>query len=461
MAAGEREDRKRRIDEALREWNPWWDTHKGAILDQRCRLGREALEDVIPWLGRIPVLAICGMRRCGKSTLMHQLVRHLLRSKTVNNPHDVVLANFEETVFLEERRDTRALDLLFEVYRETARPSGKPWVFLDEVQNIDGWARWVRAASEKGLGTFVVSGSSSKIIEPELGSVLTGRHQSFTLWPFSYRELLRLRHVDIEQIENPDQLESHSRMFLPEYLRHGGMPEIRDAQFPRHLRDGYLRQLFRDILYKDIVQRHEVRAPRALEEVAHYFLVNTGRLAPYNRVKNRYGLVMDQVRDYAGYLQESYLIGETKHFSYKVSEQANLPRKVYARDTGLRNAVSFRSSPDTGHLAETVVFNHLSRDEGVELLHFRKKRECDFVVWKDGRPIQAIQVCTTPDGVLPEREEAGLREAMESLSIPSGLLITTTSALSSSDERVRIVPLDWWLFLTGEDRDDEFGQDWS
>jgi len=229
-------------------------------------------------------------------------------------------------------------------------------------------------------------------------------------------------------------------------MRFGGLPEV--AKLPSELRDEYLKQLFQDIIYRDIVQRHEVRTPRALEEVAHFFLVNTACEASYNRVKNKYKLAIDQVRDYAGYLEESYLIGEVRHLSFKVSQQANLPRKVYARDTGLRNAVSFQFSPDTGRLAETLVFNELSKPPGTELFYFKGRNECDFVVWQDMRPVLAVQVCYPQDDPLPERELDGLREVMEKHHIAQGLVVTASHhrKLEEGTRTIQLVPLDWWLF---------------
>ncbi|MBI5548170.1 MAG: ATP-binding protein [Deltaproteobacteria bacterium] len=208
-----------------------------------------------------------------------------------------------------------------------------------------------------------------------------------------------------------------------------------------------LKQYFRDILYRDVVARHRVRDVRALEQVAHHYLVNTASLATHNRIKNTYGLAMDQVRSYTAHLEESYLIRSVARYSPKVSQQARAPRKVYAVDVGMRNAVSFRFSEDIGRLAETVVHGQLSRDEDARLFYWAGELECDFNVHKGAGATAAIQVCQEPDENLPEREVKGLLEAMRYFDLKEGTIVTNRASFEREVEgrMVRAQPL--WLWL--------------
>ena len=389
------------------------------------------------------------MRRCGKSTLMRQLAAWLLDA---GEPADSILfVHFEEPIFLESGRDTRVLELLFELYREELTPGRKPWVFLDEVQNVDGWARWVRATHEKGQANFVVSGSTSRIIEPELGTVLTGRHQTVQLSPFSLRERLRFEGLEDVTWDKPPLSEAVQRA-LGDMLRFGGLPEAVELQ-DRRQRDQLLRQLFDDILYRDIVQRHEIRRPQDLQQVAFWYLANTAREAAYNRVKDRYGLSMDQVRAYAGYLEEGYLVRQIERFSFKPHVRSRSPRVVHALDNGVRNAVTFRFSEDRGWLAESLVCQQILRDlrddTDTELFYFKEKRSCDFVLWRETCAEEVIQVWYgDPDGLVPYRELAGLDDAMQATNARRATLITRdreeTAELPSGSE-ARLVPLARWL----------------
>jgi hypothetical protein len=427
-----------RLFDAISSWNYWGREPIPAGTD------RTILPSLAPWLQRPEVLAICGMRRCGKTTLMRQLGRYLLREGA--RPTDLLFVNLEDPVFLEGPADARVLERLFDTYQETMKPGARPYVFLDEVQNLDGWARWVRAQAERRAAHLVVSGSSSKLLEPEVATVLTGRSFTQTLWPLSFREVLRFRGIDAGPAAAIAGHGPRIRQELVDYLRWGGLPEVVLAAEPT-IKAALLKQYFRDILFRDVVARHQVRSVRALEQVAHHFLVNTANLSTYNRLKNTYGLAMDQVRAYTDHLEESYLIRSVPVYSPKVSAQARAPRKVYAVDVGLRNAVAFHFSQDVGRLAETVVHAHLVRDEDVRLFYWKERAECDFVVWQGGRATRAIQVCYESMGELPEREVKGLLEPMTRLDIAEGIVVTNEVAFEREVDGRRITAVPLWRWL--------------
>lgn len=166
--------------------------------------------------------------------------------------------NFEEPIFLERPLDPAALDRVFDTYHEVVRPGARPHLFLDEVQNVDGWARWVRVRTETARARVVVSGSSSRLLEPEIASVLTGRSVTRTLWPLSFREHLRFRGIETGGRASLLAQGPRIRQQLGEHLRWGGMPEVvltDDAG----IKETLLKHCFRDILYRDVVARHAVR----------------------------------------------------------------------------------------------------------------------------------------------------------------------------------------------------------
>lgn len=433
-----------RLFEVLSHWNLWGN----ALFDTGIR--RETLGHVYPWLHRPEVVAICGMRRTGKSTLMRQLARELV-DQGAAVARDTLFVNFEEPVLLEHRQDAATLDRVFETYVELARPRSMPHLFLDEVQNVDGWARWVRSRTETGRARVVVSGSSSRILEPEIGTVLTGRNITWTLWPLSFVEFLQFRGLHFADEAELLTQGQRVRQELVQYLRFGGLPEVVLADTDQ-VREALLKQYFRDMLYRDVVSRHQVRDVRALEQVAHYYLANTANLATYNRIKNTHGLAMDQVRSYASHLAECYLVREVPRYSPKISAQSRAPRKVYAMDTGIRNAVAFRFSQDSGRLAETAVHNHLVRDDEARLFYHQGRGELDFLVWKGDRAVHAIQVCYDPTDTLPDREVAGLQEAMTATGLTEGLILTEGIEREIEGEqgkRILVRPLWRWLCEQG------------
>jgi predicted AAA+ superfamily ATPase len=423
-----------RILEALHRWNSW-----GNSFFQE-GISREMAAAVEPWLERPEILVILGMRRTGKSTLLRQIAGRLRRRGIPDR--DVLFLNFEDPLFLELPPVPASLDRILSVYRAVLRPAGRPWLLLDEVQAVEGWGRWVRAQQETGQARVAVTGSSSGLLEPEAATVLTGRTVQFRLDPLSFKEFLSFRGREATELEQHG-LASGLSPLLAEYLQYGGLPEPVLAPSD-NLRETLLRRYFQDILFRDVVARHGVRDLRGLEQVAHHLLVHTGALVTWNRIKDQYGLNLDPVRSYAAALEGCHLLRTMPRFSFRVPEQARAPRKVYASDTGLRNAVSFRFSADLGRLAETAVFNHVARDPDLRLYYHADHGECDFVAWRGATPIRAVQVCFGDAGAeIPAREVEGLHGALVRFGLDEGLVVTRDALFERKLEgrTIRGVPL--------------------
>lgn len=424
-----------------RDTNPWW---AGAPFESG--VPRDGIEGATRWLGGDQALALIGMRRVGKSTLLKQIARHLIEERHVP-ASDLLAVHFEELEFIDALESPSLFDDLMALHRDFIRPTGLPWLLLDEVQNTTHWARFVRMAVDQRRAHVVVTGSSSRLLTPELATVLTGRSIRLEVWPLSFREFLRFRGREPSASLDPGLQASDLSSAVVEFLEFGGLPAVVTDVEPRR-RTERLRQTFSDILFRDIVARHQVRAVRALEQVAHYLLTNTARAFTYQALKNRYGLAMDQVRSYVEYLEEAYLIGLVPKFSWKVAEQSRAPRKAYAVDTGLRNAVAFRFSEDIGGLSETAVYRHLRQSDDAIYYFEDAHHECDFVMLRGGAPAAAVQVCASSDA-MPGRELSGLLAAMAALELSHGVIVTgrREEVLTLPEGTVRLVPL--WRFLLG------------
>ena len=431
--------------EALRHRNPWWTaTDRGP----NTGVERDLLGDLERWLGQPAIIAVTGMRTAGKSTLMLQLVQRLLRTVP---PTDIFFLNLEDPQLLALPQGIELLERLFQACVASLKPTGVPYVFLDEVQVVPDWAQWARHAMETGRAHVAVTGSTSHVLAPQLATVLTGRTITRTLWPLSFGELVRL-HAQ----EPGRRLSSSATDDLEGYLRLGGLPGVRLLP-DESMQEEALKQRFRDILQRDVVSRHGVRTVDALERFAQGLLFDTGNLATFNKLKNKHGLAMDQCRNYVQYLVECHLIHLVDKLAFKASEQIRAPRKVFATDTGLRNAVSFRFSEDRGRLMETVVACELLRDQDARVYHLQEdpRGECDFVVWRGASAEEAIQVCASAELPLPAREEAGLRKAMASLSIRRGTLITggVGRRIVPTDEgEITFIGIREWLLERGGGR---------
>lgn len=425
---------KEKILEILVDWNIWEkeNTRKGHQRAVTAEIGK--------YLKEKEILVLKGIRRAGKSTIMYQLM------DKIPDKRQILYVNFEEPLFT--KGDFKLLEQIYQVYKENINPSQKCFLFLDEIQNVDKWEQWVRAQSEKSGDKIIVTGSSAKLLSSEIATVLTGRHFSFTVFPLSFVEFLTFKGLDLKSEINKIRQKASIKNLLREYMKYGGFPAV-VLQKDKNKKNVLLHQYFDDILYKDVVSRHQIRNLRSLRELSSFLLTNISHLISYNKIKNILELPLDVVRTYISYLLEAYLFAESCKFSFKVKEQIINPKKIYCRDTGLRNAVAFSFSEDLGHIAENLAYNHLAQREE-ETFYYKNKHEVDFVIKGKASGLkEAIQVCLSnlEDKNTKKRELDGISEAMSVFSIPLGTIITDDleEFVKMGRRKIRFVPLWKWL----------------
>ncbi|WP_353721647.1 ATP-binding protein [Dyadobacter sp. 676] len=337
-------------------------------------------------------LIVSGVRRCGKSTLLHQLLRE-------KHP-DAFYLNFEDTRLYDfEPSDFVRLDSLV---TETDRHV----LFFDEIQIVDRWETYVRQKLDEGC-KIVITGSNASLLSRELGTKLTGRQITRELFPFSYSEFCTYRKT------------APSADAARDYMATGGFPEYVKSGL-----EEIMHHLFEDILIRDIVVRYGVRDVRTLQRLALYLVSNVGRLITGNRLKTMFEAgSTSTMMDYLSYLEYTYLFHFVPKFSYSLRKQLINPRKVYAIDTGLVNANSGSFTDDFGSLFENLVFLHLRRNYK-EIHYFSEKSGCDFIVSEKGAVRHVVQVCYDLNHDNMDRELKGLFEALAHFGLKEGTLVT-------------------------------------
>jgi len=346
-------------------------------------------------------LIISGIRRCGKSTLLHQLLQKKYPNAFYLNFEDPRLYDMELHDF------TRLVELLEETNQAT--------LFFDEIQSVDGWERYVRQKLDESF-KLIITGSNASLLSTELGTKLTGRHITKELFPFSWKEFRTFIDLDASP-------EATLR-----YMQTGGFPE-----YVKTGNDEILHQLFEDILMRDIAVRHRIRDVKTLQQLALFLVSNVGNLVTGNRLKSMFGIgATSTVMEYLSHLEQTWLIHFIPKFSYSVRKQNINPRKVYAIDTGLAHVNSKSFTRDQGHLLENLVYLFLRR-RYKDIYYFSEKGECDFVVAERGDVKEVVQVCmeVTPDNM--DRELNGLFEALDFFDLDEGTIVT----LEQSDRFVR------------------------
>jgi len=361
---------------------------------------------------------ISGLRRVGKSTLLAQLAHRLEKDQ-------FYYVNFEDDRFLGFQAED-ANDL----YQTLLELFGERKVFvIDEVQNIPGWEHFVRRFMEMGI-KFYITGSNASLLSRELGTRLTGRYVPLELFPFSFAEfLLFKRYVlsDLERLTTADtaRLQQH----LDEYLRLGGIPDaLKYPDMP------LLRTLYDDVLYRDIATRYHIEEVRALKELAFYLMSNPTSQVSFNKLKEQFRLgSVNTIKNYIEYLENSWLIFTLNVYDYSVKRQQIAAKKVYPIDTGLSNAVGFAFSANTGKLLENVVFLALRRKTN-EIYYYTTPAgyEVDFYLPESHQLVQVAQNLGNGERVRSlstrEREVRALVDAMRSLNISQGLILSDANA---------------------------------
>ena len=313
-------------------------------------------------------LAIQGVRRCGKSTLLQQLIgRYGL------DPAHCAFLNFEDPR-LSAAQSWTTLDRLVERFRDRHRRSDVLYFFLDEVQAVEGWQRWLRAQLDRPRGNvFVITGSNAKLLSGELSSVLTGRHLTFELFPFDLREARR----------------SDPELTLDDYLSHGGFPEPLDMADGDRLR----RQYFHDIVERDVRERIGARSSSAIRQVVQMAYESAGSEMSLRRVAGATGIAVDTAGSYLEACEAAYLLFACPYFTFSERKRASRNCKYYPIDTGLRRVVVAPGSADRGKSLECATYLALRRRYG-EVSYWRDRGEVDFVLYIDGQ-IVPVQVTWT------------------------------------------------------------------
>lgn len=340
-------------------------------------------------------LIITGIRRCGKSTLMHQMIQQTEKDKSL-------YVNFESPLLYNfSMNDFTRLDNI-------ANNMGAKWLFFDEIQMIEKWELYVRQKLDEGF-KVVVTGSNASLLSSELGTKLTGRHISQELFPFSYKEFITFQTL----VANEQSVES--------YLYKGGFPEYlkTDDMFQ-------LTTLFDDILVRDIVARFGIKEIKSLQNLASYLMANVGNRFSASKMRQPLSIsATSTITNWLTYLENSYLFSFIPIFSHSMKAMLVNPRKVYCIDTGLVQSLSLKGSEDLGQKFENLIFNHLRRTNK-EIYYFDNKNgtECDFVVMNRGKAKQLVQVCynLTPDNL--DRELNGAMEAMKFFDLKKTILVT-------------------------------------
>lgn len=299
------------------------------------------------------ILVIQGVRRAGKSTLLSQIMHSLSLS-----PHQCTFVNFEDPR-LSQDLDYKLLDQIVEFSTKKFGFSKPHYFFLDEIQEVQNWQKWLHLKIERpGPHYFIITGSNASLLSGELSTALTGRHITLELFPFDFQEYQVLR--PNKQIED--------------YMEEGGFPRVLQESRPKEL----LRQYFTDIIERDVRRHVSARSSTSLSKLVKAVFESTGSEVSQRNLAGMLGVTTDTIGVYLAACEAAYVIFPCSYFTFSEKQRTARHRKFYPVDLGLRNAIATKTGLDKGKILETIVFHHL-RKHFSEVCYWRQKGEVDFV----------------------------------------------------------------------------------
>lgn len=373
-----------------------------------------------------------GIRRSGKSSLFKLLINHLLNSVDAGC---ILYVNLDDPFFIQYANNPAGL---YEVVQTAEILTQKKikYLFLDEVQAISGWEKYVKSVydSEQFKKIFI-TGSNSSLLNGEFATLLTGRYLSSQIYPLSFSEILQINGIN-SFMELNKQLPKVLKI-VDDMMTYGSFVEVYDA--PDAIKREIISSYYETILLKDCMANAGIRDVKGFKELSFYLTTNLATLFSYASLARAVNLSDVSVKDYIFALESSYLFSELSQFSYSLKEQSSTRKKLYLTDNSFMK-LSFSFSSNYGKLLENLVFAELQK-QGGEIYFYNKGNECDFIVKKDGK-LTAIQVCYE----LNERNQT--REVNGLLKLPFEVherLIVTYNQNMQLDE-VKAVPF-WEYFF--------------
>lgn len=403
-------------------------------------------EQAVPDLRRPgAVVAVVGPRRAGKTWFLFQMIADLLRSGRTGR-EDLLFIDFEDY----RLRDFQPEDmerLLAACYQLNGKPPRA--LFFDEIQRLPHWSRILRTLHNSRRYGIVVTGSNAGLLGSEVATELRGRYEDRLVLPFSFREFLRHRGIfwSRAMLATPEQ-GLVARAF-DEFLRFGGFPEVL-ASPEEGAKRQRLQSYFDTVFYKDVIDRHGIRARNLLDLLMRNLLEGFAAkfsISAFEKRLKAHGLAGSKrsVAEYVRHLEEAFFITSCEKFDFSPRKRMMNPRKIYLMDTGF-SLLGGAFTENRGRLLENVVALEFFRSRR-RTLYFSGKGECDFIVQEETRPSEAWQVCWDLTPSNEERETQGLLEAMSHLKVRAGGILTHSmeGTRRIDGKTIRLIPVWKWL----------------
>jgi uncharacterized protein len=383
------------------------------------------------------IVSISGIRRSGKTYLMFDVIKKLILKGT--DTKKLVYINFED-----ERLNIKIdeLDLILQSQRELYPDMelNNCYYFFDEIQNVDGWEKFVRRLYDTVSKNIYITGSNSKLLSSEIATSLRGRTINYEVFPLSFKEYLKFKNIAGNKFDKKvNSLKVHA---FNEYLFNGGYPEV--IGYEDSIRDKTLQTYYQVMIYKDLTERYKVPDLSIL----NYFLsrVTNNLTKPtsvnkiFNELKsNGYKTSKNILYDYLEWIEAVYFTLKVQKFDHSLIKREKAEKKYYIVDNGLVNAVTYNFSKDYGKLLENLIAIHLKSEFNKNVYFYKDNVECDFLVFDRDKPLHAIQVCwDISDKDTLKREIKGLVAACKFVGLTEGVIVSMNDDFELTENDIKI-----------------------
>ncbi|WP_321517153.1 ATP-binding protein [uncultured Bacteroides sp.] len=394
------------------------------------------------------IITVTGVRRCGKSCLFTLAIKQLLVEGV--DRRKILFLNFDDERL---QFDREGFDEILDAYRELYAdiPMNEVYIFFDEIQMADSWEQFVRRVYDQETRNLFITGSNSKMLSSEIATSLRGRTLQFEVFPLSFKEFCIFRKVDTNYYVATNRAPLLNLFY--DYLRYGAFPEVvmGDSRF----REQMLQEYFFVMLYKDLVERYNIRNPAPVRYFIKRILANITKPTSINKLYNELksqGVTVGKntLYELIEQIEAIYLLLPLTKYDPSLVKENSADNKYYCIDNGLRGALLASHGEDNGALLENLVYLYLRRSLpfGRGLFYFKGKRECDFLITDKQEVSSLIQVSwDISEPETKKREIDGLLEAATATGC-SRLLIITAEAeeeITIGNMKIEILPAWKWM----------------
>ncbi|PTN38480.1 ATP-binding protein [Desulfonatronum sp. SC1] len=354
---------------------------------------------VRPFIDKDVVKVFTGIRRSGKSTLLQLLQRELMADGV--SEQQILTINFESMAYA--NRDARSV--YEEIRGKSESSGGRTYLFLDEIQELDGWEKMVNSLRVDLDCDLYITGSNSKLLSGELATYLAGRYIEISVYPFSFQEVTKIL-AEKKEISSPDEA-------FARFLEYGGMPFLHENSLHAAAAHDYLKDIYNSILLKDIVARHSLRDVELFERVLGYLLANVANsfsgssILKYLKHEKR-KISLETIYNYISYAQDACLLYLVPREDVQGKRLLKFHEKIFLADHGIREAIYGHNQRDINQILENIVYLELLRRGYTVRIGKSNGKEIDFVAEKASQKIYIQVAYLIPDQTVAEREFSSL-----------------------------------------------------